>query len=339
MNQDFNARDDDAQFDTHTPTQDGSSRPHQRVLLVGAESVVGANLAAEIIRKHQVFALTANRRVTIDGCDMLPLSADTSPAEWVDEIAPDAVIHCGPASHSSWDTTARIHLDDSVVAEAAAWAAAASSIDCHFTFLSSDAVFTGPWMFHDEESECRCPSEEAALIRQAEDQVLGCCPHALVIRTNAYGWAPGGTPNGWIEQILIDLERRSLQDYDYIRHATPILATDLADILLRAIDEDLGGIHHVAGAERVNPLQFAQRLADHFEMPWLAVRRAEETLDEPAVGFGAGESSLQTKKIRKALCVAMPMLSEGLERLRRQQLSGFSDQLGPDTPAAMRQTA
>jgi dTDP-4-dehydrorhamnose reductase len=230
-------------------------------------------------------------------------------------------------------------IDATIASQAAHWAAAARARECHFTFLSSDAVFTGPWMFHDEQSDVFCPSAAAQHLRRAEQVVAEQYPTALIVRSNAFGWSPSATSRGWIDQILSDLDRRSLQGYDYIRHATPILATDLADILLRAIDEQLGGLFHVAGAERVNPLQFAQRLADHFELPWLSVRRAEDTLDASAAGFGAGETSLQTKKIRKALCVAMPMLSEGLTRLRAQQVSGFSEQLGPDTPVAIRQSA
>lgn len=338
MNRNYSDRADDLHHEQTNSSAARSPQAPRRLLVVGCESTVGANIAVEAAQQHQVLALTANRRVNLDGCQMLPQDG-TSPAELLSETQPDAVIHCGPASRSAWETGAHTALDELVATDAAEWASACNDQDCHFTFLSSDAVFTGPWMFHDEQSECRCPSPEAAIVREAEAQVSRSCPRALIIRTNAYGWAPAGTAGGWIEQILVDLERRSLQGYDYIRHATPILATDLADILLRAIAEDLTGIHHVAGAERVNPLQFAQRLADHFELPWLAVRRAEDTLDEPAVGFGAGETSLQTKKVRKALCVAMPMLSEGLERLRRQQFTSFTDQTGPDTPVAVRQSA
>jgi dTDP-4-dehydrorhamnose reductase len=335
VNRHFSDRDDDLHLDPKDSSAARSPHTPRRLLVVGADSTIGANIAVEAAQQHQVLALTANRRVNLDGCEMLPQDG-TAPADVLNETQPDAVIHCGPASRSAWETASP---DESLAEDAAQWALASNDRDCHLTWLSSDAIFTGPWMFHDEQSESRCPSAEAALVRDAETQVSRCCPRALIIRTNAYGWAPAGTAGGWIEQILIDLERRSLQGYDYIRHATPILATDLADILLRAIAEDLTGVHHVAGAERVNPLQFAQRLADHFELPWLAVRRAEDTLDEPAVGFGAGETSLQTKKVRKALCVAMPMLSEGLERLRRQQFTSFTNQTGPDTPVAVRQSA
>jgi len=312
----------------------------KRLLVVGAETVIGANLAAEATERGEVVALTNEPRVSIDRCEMLTATRDgLSPREWIEEIRPDAVVLCGPASRSAWDRATESAIDAAASEQAGEWAAAASIHECHFTFLSSDAVFTGPWMFHDEQSESYCPSEAAGHIRGAEGLVAERCPRALIIRSNVFGWTPAGTAPGSIDQILADLERRSLHGYDYLRHATPILATDLADILLRAVDEDLSGLYHVAGAERVNPLTFAQRLADHFELPWLSVRRAEEPLDEPAAGFGASETSLQTKKIRKALCVAMPMLSEGLARLRVQCTEGYCDQFGPDSPVAVRQSA
>lgn len=312
----------------------------KRLLVVGAETVVGANLSVEALEDREVIALTNEPRVSIDGCEMLMDSqSGRAPLEWLHEVRPDAVVLCGPASRSAWDAATESLIDSRVPEQAAAWAAATRTCEAHFTFLSSDAVFTGPWMFHDEQSEAYCPSAGARLIRQAEQQVAEQYPQALIVRSNVFGWSPAGSAPGGIDQILTDLERRSLQRYDFLRHATPILATDMADILLRAIDENLGGLHHVAGAERVNPLQFAQRLADHFELPWLSVRRAEETLDAPIAAFGAGETSLQTKKIRKALCVAMPMLSEGLMRLRAQQVGGYCDQFGPDAPVAVRQSA
>ena len=121
------------------------------------------------------------------------------------------------------------------------------------------------------------------------------------------------------------------------RHRAGALpAHERAEILDRAHQENLEGTFHVGGAERVSPLKFAQRLADQFDRPWLALRR-ETTLNEAAHGFGAGECSLQTKKIRKALCVAMPLLSEGLARLEAQHVNGYRERLtGASTPVQLR---
>ena len=192
--------------------------------------------------------------------------------------------------------------------------------------ISSDAIFTGPWMFHDETSVGHCPSAHADAIRAAEAAVLEAIPSALIVRTNTYGWSADPTRDGWIENLISEVQVRRLVEQDSIRHATPILATDLAAILERACLENLSGTFHVAGAERINPQVFTQRLADQFELPWLALRN-ETAVATPPRTFGAGECSLQTKEIRKALCVAMPLITEGLQRLVEQTENGYQEKL------------
>jgi len=299
-----------------------------KTLVVGIETVVGANIAAKLAEDQCVVGVTTARGVSIDGVEQitLPHGAEAIQQCLVDH-APDEVVYCGPESCSAWEPGCGDTLSKETVEAAAIWAAAAKEAAAGFTLISSDAVFTGPWMFHDEESLALCQSGEANLIRQTETRVSQACPSALIVRTNAFGWSPLGE-RGWLESLITDIENHDVLDCDFITHATPILATDLAGILCRAWDEGLRGVYHIAGAERISPLQFAQRLADHFELPWLTLRD-EETLNELRTGFGAGETSLQTKTIRKALCVAMPMLSEGLGRLRTQQIDGFRDQLAP----------
>lgn len=307
------------------------------ILVVGAERVVGGNLAAyfaEHIAGSRVIALTGAAGVAIPGCDTRISSTDAATAGCLAQIAPQQVVYCGAAACSSWEAAGE-GTPASLAIDAAAWAQAAHAVGARFTFISSDAVFTGPWMFHDEEGAGRCESELAAAIRAAEQAVLDADPQALVVRTNAFGWSPLGA-DGWLEQRLAELRTRRLADQDFVRHATPMLATDLAGILLRAWQEGLSGVCHIAGAERINPLRFVQRLAEQYQLPWLSLHRSEALL-ERAAGFGGGECSLQTKRIRKAVCVAMPMISEGLARLLEQDQSGYRAKLcGESTRAATR---
>ncbi|MFV0444328.1 MAG: sugar nucleotide-binding protein [Planctomycetaceae bacterium] len=302
-------------------------------LVVGAETVVGANLSAWLAEQHPgavVTALSETAELGITGC--VAHRGDVTSSEgahhWVTQLTPAHVILCGPASRSSWELSDR-DIDGSAVLQAHAWAVAAREAGARFTYISSDAVFTGPWMFHEEDGSGRCDSATAGRLREAEQQVLAACPEALIIRTNAFGWSPRGE-QGWLEQRLQEIRTRRLADQDFVRHATPILATDLAGILNRAWTEGLSGVHHIAGAERISPLRFVQRLAEQYQLPWLSIRRSE-ALQERAAGFGAGECSLQTKRIRKAICVAMPMLTEGLTRLVEQDQSGFRASLTGST--------
>ncbi len=302
-------------------------------LVVGVDTIVGANVAASFAGKYGVTTWASQAGYEIANSDAI--DARLSPSDVIAKSQPDCLIYCGPAARSSWEPQTKAEINDSLLIDLQCWANAAKAADVQFVMISSDAVFTGPWLFHDEESRGECGSYQAQIIRAAEDQLFEICPEALVVRTNVFGWSPESDGSGWIESLLRSVETKRVVQQDHIRHASPILATDFAEILDRACQEGLTGVYHIAGAERISPLQFTQRLADRFALPWLAMRR-ESSLTELPQGFAEGECSLQTKKIRKDLCVAMPLLSEGLQRLSEQLDERFHEKLRPAVKAPIR---
>lgn len=303
------------------------------LLVVGVESVVGSNLAAWIAERIHVVGLSRAGRVSIAGCEceVCPCEDIETARRWIAAVRPTHVVHCGPAARSAWDDSQANALTSEGVAAARNWARAAEELGARFTLISSDALFTGPWMFHKEDSSCRCTSEQAGVVASIEQAVLQHCPDALIVRTNAYGWTPPAAGTGWIEQTLSRLEDGTAGPYDFQRYATPILATDLAAILEHAWHENLSGVYHVAGAERVNPNQFVVRLADEFDLPGPLPVDGNAIVERPQ-GFGRGETSLHTRKIRGALSLAMPTLADGLSRLRGQTLNGFCEKLDAEQP-------
>ena len=174
-----------------------------------------------------------------------------------------------------------------------------------------------------------CTSAESSLLRQIEVHAAATSADALIIRTHAIGWQVGAN-HGWLESLLTSVERGSIGSVDFARHGTPMLATDLAEILKKSWESGLVGTHHVAGAERISPREFAMRLADHFRLPKPATPIAGSLVDR-STGFGCGETSLQTRKIRRALGIPLPLLDESLDRLYQQHLSGYRASLGGKT--------
>jgi dTDP-4-dehydrorhamnose reductase len=304
------------------------------VLIIGAETVVGANLCVHWSEKFDVVG-ASDSRLNLHGCEIVHAAAGRRGlSSLIAERKPSTIVYCGPASISSWSSQFEPAIGEGLVSDAREVAAAAAKSGCRLAYISSDAVFSGPWMFHEEDSECLCTSHEAQALRDAESEVLRQHPRALVIRTNAYGWSPSGR-EGWLETVLATIEARRHSSLDSIRHATPILATDLAEILEQALAIQLQGCYHVAGAERISPLGFAQRLAGQFNLPWVPVAR-ESALTQAPTGFGSGECSLQTKKIRRDLCVAMPLLCESLDRLESQQINGHRERIAPNGTVQLR---
>jgi dTDP-4-dehydrorhamnose reductase len=229
-------------------------------------------------------------------------------------------------------------LRSEAVSVAGAWARAAKEFGCDLTLISSDAVFTGPWMFHREGSQCNCESPAAKILQLIEAEVAEGCPNALIVRTNAYGWSPLADEAGLVERVLQAAQEGEPLSLDCMRHATPILATDLADLLERAWFCRLEGLYHVAGGERVNPFRFACLLADQFHLPMSSFDAIETSLERRRE-FGAGETSLQSRKVRKALDVALPLVRDGLSRLYEQYVSGYRDRFGALEPVLAEKVA
>lgn len=292
-------------------------------LIVGVETVVGANLAAEWSARHRVLGISADPRVSVPGGNLIEINSSSAETirQGLQLCGATHVVYCGAAARSTWEGKAAAVLPSNPEV----WAMAAANAGIHVTLISSDAIFTGPWMFHDEDCDSICSSEEAVAFRESEQRVLNANPKALVIRTRAFGWSPLGA-DGWLESLLSSLEDHRPIELDPFCHATPIHASDLADYLEAALLDELTGVYHIAGAERVNPHQFVQRFSALFGLdapPSHSIRG----LTARPTGFARGETSLLTSRFQREYDCTMPMLNEGLQRLLEQHESGYREQL------------
>ncbi len=311
------------------PTAALEGRPG--LIVTGVECTLGANLALALSDRFSVLGLHHRRTISLDGCRTAAWQPD-DPADWKATIrreAPGWIIHCGPLARSSWDVLAEIPDGTREGRLWVAMARLAAELEARLTVLSSDAVFAGPRMFHAEQSpavSCR-PLGQAAV--EAE-RYLGELPQVLAARTHAYGWSPPGEEAGLVQRIWTSLVRGGREPLEVDRHATPILAADLAELLWEAYRRRLTGLYHLAGAERTTPHQFARQLARAFGL----------AADFPALDAEApagetrplDETSLATGRARQALGRPMPMLREGLQRLVEQTRNGYRSRFRARSP-------
>ena len=125
------------------------------------------------------------------------------------------------------------------------------------TYLSSDAVFTGPWMFHGEDDQNFCDSAAAARILRQEARLRAIHPGALVVRTHVFGWGRGG----WLNRFEHFAGEREPESLDCVPHATPLYAGLLPPVLDEIHAAGVTGILHVAGSERIDQYGLGCRLA------------------------------------------------------------------------------
>jgi dTDP-4-dehydrorhamnose reductase len=312
------------------------------LLVIGAESTVGANVACTLADAFQVVGLSRSAAQAsvaqasclpdiLDGCRTIACEFTQGElGRWIEDVGPSWIIFSGALSRSSWDEAdvpapwlaAEPQL-------ASAVAAAAQGVGARLTLISTDGVFAGPQMFHSEHSTtCSAsPLAEAALAaEQAVMQTLGGA--ALVVRTHAYGWSPIASEAGFAERFCQTLNDGLSVAADAHRHATPILATDLAGLVHAAYRANLHGMLHIAGAERTSPRRFAHELA-----VTLGVGRRLPSAAAEVGWQRAKETSLISRRAQQALEQPLPMLREGLKRFVAQLDNGYRDRIRSEEEA------
>jgi dTDP-4-dehydrorhamnose reductase len=294
----------------------------ERLLVTGIDYPLGCNLALQLADRCEVLGLHNQQAVESSWFRTARWDSSNHAAlkDLVHEWQPQWIVHCGPLSRSSWDSAAVSLPADQEPQVVAHWAKLAADLAARLTVISSDVVFAGPRMFHEESGTPTSPSPSAAQVRDMERALES--TGALVVRTHAYGWSPLEAHAGFSERAFEALRSGVSWPANGRRHATPILATDLAELLLRAYETRLQGLYHLAGAERTSPSGLVSELAAllGFQLPSIRPEtpglRSTPWLDE---------TSLNSKRARRALEMSTPMLREGLDRFAEQAHNGWRD--------------
>jgi len=330
-------------------------QPSQRkVLVLGVDGFLGANLALALADRYAVRALCRSHPTALEGRSIgrfVP-EGELALQALVRHESPSWIIYCGPLSAGSWDAPAEIPDAETEVRFCVRLAAVAARYGARLAVLSTDAVFSGPRIFHDESSVSTASHPLALAARRFERTVTEA--GGLVVRTHAYGWGAIESEPSFAEQVWQALSEGTACQLDPHRYATPILATDLAELLDRAYRRRLQGLYHFAGAERVSQHRFATELAAAFGLKGCHFRTPEDrpknvfplaqrTPHDPREAVprsgrdedsALSETSLATRRACADLGCRMPSLREGLERFAAQARNGWRHRFGVLSRAA-----
>lgn len=270
----------------------------KRMLIIGADTVAGRALAERCSKTWEVVGLCTSSENSIHCSFQAPLSSAVLQQQCT---AADVVVFCGDAARSSWDedfgtlTFERRWLQKCVDAVTTAQA--------KLIYISSDVVFDGPWVFHDDNSSCLAKTPVAKLLQGYEEMVAS-APDALVVRTNIVAL----TQRGLLQEALDSFHNGQETHFDASTFATPISAADFADGLLSCMEHDVRGVINIGGSERTTPFAFALSLGRFMS--------ADCSLIQPRpVNSQMVERSLRCQRLRSELSVQTPLLKETLERL------------------------
>ncbi|MCE9606269.1 MAG: sugar nucleotide-binding protein [Planctomycetia bacterium] len=304
-----------------------------RLLVTRTDSLVGANAALVLADRMDVIGLSNPSSQAPLGTNVLDYSSD-DPAAIVASVRqerPQMVLHSGPFAASGWDVgglgAAQLAPRTDTRRETAtvkALAEGCREVGAQLVVVITDGLFAGPHMFHNESAR---PNAGGAFGRGAAAvELAALAAGALVVRSHVYGWSPTSYGVNYAERMFHELTGELSCPVDAVRHATPILATDLAERLFVAHRLGLKGLYHITGAERTSPYRFAAELTAALGVPGRFVQLTSKP--ERGTRVNVEETSLNTLHFRHATRAPLPMLREGLSRFIAQAFAGFREQLG-----------
>ena len=285
------------------------------LFITGISGLLGLNLALQYRDRFQVSGCYYRSPVSLKGITALPLDIrqHRNTEEMMRAARPDVIVHtAGLTNVEGCESDPNLaHL---LNAEAAGRVAKiAASLDARLVHISTDHLFDGtsPWKTEED-----VPSPLNAYARTkwlAEQAVMDACPHALMVRTNFYGWGTSvrASFSDWILQSLE--QGRELTMFTDVYY-TPILISHLGEVIYDLLGRGTEGLFHVAGRERLSKYDFALKVAKVFGYPEaqvspISVEQFPFTAQRPK------DMSLKSKKVEDLLQCPMPTVNENLEEL------------------------
>jgi dTDP-4-dehydrorhamnose reductase len=238
-----------------------------RLLVTGAGGMLGSDVvrAAEFVN-HEVIALTHAELDVTDGRRVRRTIA---------RLEPDVVVNC--AAWTDVDAAEEDPIGATKVNEQAPRivAAAAAEIGAAIVQPSTDYVFDGEKGEPYVESDPPRPMSIYGATKLAGEQgVVAANPHHFVVRTS---WLFGANGDNFVETML--RLGRDLGEVVVVRDQVgcPTYTGHLAEGIVRLLDGDDYGLHHIAGGGECSWFEFATAI---FEQAGIECRTLSCTTDE-----------------------------------------------------------
>jgi len=302
-----------------------------RILVTGASGLLGLNLAlsaaADSAQEHIVFGTVKDHALKTDAFTVIQtdLLLPGAVERLLDQAQPDWVIHCAAlANVDACESEPELahQLNSELPIQLAQYVARGGARLVH---ISTDAVFDG---LRGDYSEDDPPNPQGvyALTKLAGERgVAQANSQAIIARVNLFGWSLGGG--------------RSLGEFFFNNLSTsrpvngftdvffcPLLANDIAPILLDMLAQDLSGLYHVVSSQCASKYEFGQMIAGRFGLDASLIH----PLSVQQAGLKAARSPdlrLRTDKLAHALGYPPPSIDAGIERFYQLYQQGYPQRL------------
>lgn len=241
----------------------------KKLLITGASGFLGWNLCQQAQSQWQVYGTYYNHCVEIPRVNLIKIDlTDLNRLQQLfSDIRPDAVIHTAAASKPNYcQTHPEISYAINVTASInIAHLCAQYEIPCAFT--STDLVFDGyspPYTESDRVSPVSYYGEQKVA---AEQKMLEIYPAIAVCRMPLMFGQSSPVSESFLQTFIRDLQAGKKLNLFTDEFRTPVSAKTASQGLLLTLDQEISGILHLGGKDRICRYDFGLLLADILNLP------------------------------------------------------------------------
>jgi dTDP-4-dehydrorhamnose reductase len=152
-------------------------------------------------------------------------------------------------------------------------------------FLSTEYVFSGDQGYYREDDSPQPTTHYGQTKWEAEQAVAREAERWSILRTSlVYGWPMAANRSNLVTRLLESLRsRRPFYGYTDM-YRSPVYVEDVVEGIIKLVQGDYPGVHHVAGPEWVNIGEFARAVAEVFDLnqdALMLVPAPSEEMDNP----------------------------------------------------------
>lgn len=291
-----------------------------KILLAGASGLLGSAFAkAAQRRKHEVIGLVGSYSHRVEGLsrqERIDLHDLAKVERLVLEIFPDAIVNCAAYAIPSDCETDPEKTGEINVALPEKLALLARHLFARFLHISSDQVFDGNEAPYATSAIPNPPNRYAQQKFESEKRVLEmAADYASVIRIpllNGNSLRGTRSVHEHLFRAWSQGERPTLFTDEYRQ---PCLTDNLAEAMVELCERnDLKGLLHWAGQDRVSRYEIGLEILKHFGLPSDFIKEARRG-DDPRFAHRQGDLSLDLQPLAGKLKTRPQSLSEQLDAL------------------------
>ena len=289
----------------------------KKLLVTGASGLLG-NKIVELTKNDYITTPVHNTKPLQPNSVMLDITDAGRVSNLFSKLKPDVVVH----------TASETNVDKCEIEKNHAWkintegtrnvAEACQRVDAKLIHISTDYVFNGEKGLYDEEDKPNPINYYGLTKLEGEKQVIQNCRNHIILRTSViYGWHQWKRNFAtWVINQLRQNKEITVVDDHY---NTPTLADNLAEMAIEALQNDLLGLYHASGTERVSRYDFAIQIAKTFRLDPSLIKPIKMSQLAAWVAKRPKDSSLNTDKIQKHLKAKPLNITDGLNIMKQQE--------------------